>query len=126
MEEICTALSAMIDEAGNGRYTIFYEEDLLEAIDGDMKNRETLEAALKTLRTGGYIDVKYARGNAFCVASLKKYVPVKKEEPAPAPVESAEERTSALSKKTLLSIGLWAFLGSFIGGAIVALITAVI
>lgn len=118
----------MIDEAGNGRYTIFYEEDLLDVLQGDMRNRETLEAALKTLRTGGYIDVKYARGNAFCVASLKKYTPPKKEEAAPAPVSAqiAEPACAAPAKRYLLNVGLWAFLGSFLGGAIVALIAAVI
>ena len=53
MEEICTTISAQLCEAGTGGYKIYYEEDLLDALHDDMRNREPLEAALKNLSGGG-------------------------------------------------------------------------
>lgn len=73
MDEICVELSAKLTETAANGYVVFFEEELLEVIPENTRNRETLEAALKLLSSGGYIDVKYARGSAFCIASLKAY-----------------------------------------------------
>ena len=73
MDEICVELSAKLEESAANGYEVFFEEELLEVIPENTRNRETLEAALKLLSSGGYVDVKYARGNAFCIASLKRY-----------------------------------------------------
>ncbi len=126
MEEICKLLSARIREAGKGGYTIFYEDDLLDEIPEDMRNRDTLEAALKKLHTEGNIDVKYARGNAFCIAFRKPYeVAVAaevKEEPEAAPAPS----TSKAGIKQCIALFLSAFAGGALSGCICAIIGAVI
>lgn len=128
MEEICTALSAALGGAAGGGYKVYYEEDLFESLPEDMRNRETLEAALKNLAGGGYIDVKYARGSAFCIASLKKYEYVPKQ-PEPA-LETApvNERavTAAVSGRQYLLLALCALLGGAVGGAIAALLGMVL
>ena len=129
MEEICTTLSAQLCEAGTGGYKIYYEEELLDALPDDMRNRETLEAALKNLSGGGYIDVKYARGNAFCICSFKRYEPVVKEEPAP--VEAAADavavnQTPSIPKRFYAISALCAFAGGALGGCVAAVLGAVL
>lgn len=126
MEEMCTKLSALFCDAGMGGYKIFYEEELLDCLPESMRNRDTLEAALKNLSGGGYIDVRYARGNTFCIASRKKY------EAAPAqntpevlPAENLAVQP-ALSKTTYLFLSLFAFLGGAAGGCVAAVLGAVL
>lgn len=125
MEEICKSLSAAVYGTGKGGYKIYYEDDLLETLPEDLRNRETLEAALKNLVAGGYLDVKYARGNVFCIAAVKKYEPTpdpeteEKREPAPT-------ATTVLTKKIYALIAASAAAGSAIGGCIGALIGAVL
>jgi hypothetical protein len=108
MDEICAAIAAKIFTASGGEYAILYEDELLDAIaDETQKNREVLQAALKVLINGGYIDVKYARGDVFCIAALKKYE-------QPQPISEIKKPTSArtfFGKEFLL-----AFLGGLLGG----------
>lgn len=129
MEEICTTLSAQLCEAGTGGYKIYYEEELLEALPEDMRNRETLEAALKNLTGGGYIDVKYARGTAFCICSFKKYEPVIKEEPqdSKSTAEAIETIPApAFPKRFYLLSALCAFVGGAAGGCVAVVLGAVL
>lgn len=126
MEEICTNISATLCDAGIGGYKVFYEEELTECLPENMRNRETLEAALKNLSGGGYIDVKYARGNTFCIASFKRYEAKKTEaKPEVSVTETASERP-LISKKTYLALSLCAFLGSAAGGCVAAVLGAVL
>ena len=129
MEEICTNLSAQLCDAGTGGYKIYYEEELLDALPEDMRNRETLEAALKNLTGGGYIDVKYARGSTFCICSYKRYEPVVKEQPAPveATAEIVSENTAPSIPKRFYAISaLCAFAGGTLGGCVAAVLGAVL
>lgn len=126
MEEICNNLSAALCQAGLGGYKIFYEEELCDCLPDSMRNRETLEAALKNLSECGCIDVKYARGSTFCIASLKKYE-------APAPEKQVAETPAnldgpkpAVKLKTYLTVSLCAFLGGAAGGAVAAVLGAVL
>ena len=126
MEEICTSLSTRLCEAGTGGYKIFYEEELAEALPEDMRNRETLEAALKHLTGGGYIDVKYARGNAFCICTFKKYEAPKKEL-ADAPAAEVQTPPPVFPAKNMyLTAALSAFAGGAVGGAIAAILGMVL
>lgn len=130
MDEICAALSALL-EGGGSSYKIYYEEDLLDALPDDVRNRDTLEAALKNLYGGGYIDVKYARGSAFCVAFLKKFFPAPAEPATETEnTQSAEAPVAApahINKAALyLTVALSAFFGGILGGLISALIGAAI
>ncbi len=126
MEEICTKLSALLCDAGMGGYKIFYEEELAECLPDNMRNRETLEAALKNLNGGGYIDVKYARGSTFCIACLKKYEALKVQtEPEVLP-SVKENATRAFPKTAYLLLSLFAFLGGAAGGCVAAVLQAVL
>ncbi len=128
------ALSAKIGEAGKGAYAIFYEDELAEALPDDLKNRETLEAALKKLVSDGCIDVKYARGNVFCIASLKDFTVEDSHEETPcdtpavqAAVQPAEEEPlPSLPKKLYAAVALSAFAGGAFAGAFAALLGAVL
>ncbi|MDE6374102.1 MAG: hypothetical protein K2L72_06335 [Clostridia bacterium] len=125
MEEICTKLSATLSKDGAKGYGIYYEEELLDALPDDMRNRETLEAALKNLQSGAYIDVKYARGDAFCIASLKKYKPVEREIAVDCD-NTAVCPTASLPKKIYAVIALCAFAGGALGGCVAAIAGAVL
>lgn len=124
MEEICTKLSAILGKDGAKGYGIFYEEELLDALPDDMRNRETLEAALKNLQSGAYIDVKYARGDAFCIASLKRYKPAEKETTVECGATTCT--TPPLSKKIYAVIAVCAFAGGALGGCVAAIVRAVL
>lgn len=123
MEEICTKLSALLCDAGMGGYKVFYEEELSDCLPENMRNRDTLEAALKNLDGGGYIDVKYARGNTFCIACFKKY---EAPEPVSEPETAAESVSRALPKTAYFALALCAFLGGAVGGCIAAVLGAVL
>ena len=126
MEEICTKLSAILCDAGMGGYKIFYEEELIDCLPDNMRNRDTLEAALKNLNGGGYIDVKYARGSTFCIACLKKYE-APAAPPAPENVPAVIENVKpTFSKMTYFTLSLFAFLGGAAGGGLAAVLGAVL
>lgn len=127
MEDICTKLSALLCDAGTGGYKIFYEEELVECLPEEMRNRETLEAALKNLNGGGFIDVKYARGNAFCIACIRKYeAPKVQPEPEILPAAAEAKATPAITKTTYFTLSLFAFLGGAAGGCVAAVLGAVL
>lgn len=127
MEEICTTLSAQLYQAGTGGYKIYYEEELLDALPEDMRNRETLEAALKNLTAGGYIDVKYARGSAFCICCNKKYEPAPEQPAADATdEETAVAPVPSLPKRVYAAMALCAFAGGAVGGCVAAVLGAVL
>ncbi|MDE6557835.1 MAG: hypothetical protein K2K39_01890 [Clostridia bacterium] len=122
MEEICASLSARLCEAGTGGYKIYYEEELAEALPEEMRNRETLEAALKNLAGGGYIDVKYARGSAFCICTYKKYEAPKKETAEDATAAEVKTETFAADVKFYIAAALSAFAGAAAGGGLIAIL----
>ena len=127
MEEICNALSAKLSEIGTGVFAVFYEDELLDALPETDRSRDTLEAALKKLNNGGYIDVRYARGSAFCLSFIRPYVLEKPQEEKAETVqpETQEISSPATFKKAYLLLGLCSFLGGLVGG-LCALIGAVI
>lgn len=123
MDEICIALSKKLSEVAENGYTIFFEDELLELIPENTRNRETLEAALKLLTSGGYIDVKYARGNAFCITSLKQYLPPETpEETAPLQVEKIEKTEAYLPFFAYILVVFCAFFGGLAGSLIGAVL----
>ncbi len=122
MEEICSALSAKLGEIGTGVYTVFYEDELLDALPETSRNRDTLEAALKKLNNGGYIDVRYARGSAFCLSFVRPYVWEKPEENVEAvQSEQMEQSLPSVPKKAYLLLALFSFFGGLAGGLCVLL-----
>ena len=127
MEEICFSLANTLCSSGMGGYKIFYEEELLEALPEDMRNRETLEAALKNLTGGGYIDVKYARGSAFCIACNRKYeLAPKIEKTVDAEAAAPAEAVVNIPKKIYAVLALSAFAGGALSGCLAAVLGAVL
>lgn len=126
MEEICTKLSAALCDAGMNGYKIFYEEELAEYLPDNMRNRETLEAALKNLNGGGYIDVKYARGNTFCIACLKRYEAPKAVSEDIVIPSGEDTAVRTFSKKIYFILFLFAFLGGAAGGCVAAVLGTVL
>ena len=119
MYRICNAvLDRIFDLSPAGRYVIIAEDEFYEAFpDGSQKTYDELERVLSSLRGGGYIDLKYSRGDMYCVAPLKKYV---EEE-----IELTEEEPETKERKPDFTF-LSAFAGSALGSLIVALIFALI
>lgn len=128
MDEICSALFKKLSGDGRGTYKIFYEDELLDEIDGEPKNRETLECALKRLTAEGCIDVKYARGDVFCVAAVKDFCPLPPPAVNIADNLPAEPPRDAAKKdvKNYVWVMLSAFAGSLIGGVICAVLGAAV
>ena len=119
MDEICQLLSEKICTATHGGYGVFYEDELLDIIPESERTRETLEAALKKLVMSGCLDVKYAKGSAFCMRGLKQYEP-----PAEQPeiVQPSEKCDSAARTKLLLAAFALAFAGGALGSFLCGLI----
>ncbi|MGN1060542.1 MAG: hypothetical protein ACI4QN_02300 [Candidatus Coproplasma sp.] len=128
MEDILLALSSLLYSAGTDGYKIFYEDELTEVFPEDLRNRETLEAALKKLVSDGCVDVKYVRGEVFCIAVLKKYEPPKElenqDEEDSERCENGEQKLSV--KKVYVCAAVAAFLGGMLGGCVTAIIAAVV
>lgn len=125
MEEICNALSDKLGEAGTGVYTVFYEDELLDVLPETSRNRDVLEAALKKLNNGGYIEVRYARGSAFCLSFLRPYVMEKTteeiEEVSGELIKDCAPCETSLTKSAYVLIGLCSFFGGLLGGVAVLL-----
>ena len=116
MEELCRLICNKIYSSTREGYGIFYEDELSDILPEDNRTREALEAALKQLVNGGYIEVKYAKGNAFCIRGLKNY-----EEPEPLPPPSTEVKKSPYKR---LFAGMFA--AAFAGGALGSVICGLI
>ena len=126
MEEICSSISALLSKDGKSGYKIYYEEELLDALPENVRNRETLEAALKNLQSGGFLDVKYARGNAFCIANLKQFSAAESAQDETEETETPVPAPAAPSKKMYVAVALSSFLGGALGGCIAAVLGAVL
>jgi hypothetical protein len=122
MDEICEALANKIYAASCGAYAIFYEDELFEAFpDPDKKSRENLETALSTLSKLGYIDVKYAKGYAFCIAGLKRC-----ETSAVNKITESQNKLPDNKYKLCLCLFLSALSGGLLGGLFGGLFAALI
>lgn len=123
MEEICRAVSETLLKTSGSGYKIFYEDELLEALPEDSRNRETLEAVLKKLDSEGFIDVKYARGDAFCIAVIKEYETDSDSEEQI--IQTVTHTPDFKDKKFIIITALAAFAGGLIGGCVAAIAAAV-
>lgn len=117
MDRICSAvLDRIFALSPVGRYVIIAEDEFLETFPEDSeKTYDELNRALYTLAEGGYIDLKYSRGDMYCVAPLKKFIE------KPEPVASEEPK-----KKRLDFIFFSAFAGGALGSLIVSVIFAIL
>ena len=115
MDRICSAVLNKIHALSPaGRYVIVDEDELFEAFpSGSEKSFDELKRSLTLLIKQGYIDVKYSRGEMYCIAPLKKY-----EEEEEIVYEERERRFRF--DPVLIS----AFAGSALGSLIISLIFA--
>lgn len=126
MDEIYRALCEKFAEADIGRYTVFYEDELLEVFPENERTRDALEAALTRLTNEGCIDVRYARGPAFCLAYLKPFTPPQDESDSAEEVTIKAEEARIADRKLTLKVFVAAFFGGALGGGIFALIGGLI
>ena len=114
MDRICSAVLNRIHALSPaGRYVIIDEDELLEAFpDGSDRSFDELKRSLTLLIKQGYIDVKYSRGEMYCIAPLKKY---EEEE-----IVFKERERRPRFDPVLIS----AFAGSALGSLIISLIFA--
>ena len=115
MDRNCIAVLEKIHSLSPaGRYVIIAEDEFYEAFpEGCETSDRELDRVLTALRNDGYIDLKYSRGDMYCVAPLKRYV----EEELPVAFVPAEPKRKKFD---------FVFLSAFAGGALGSLIVAVI
>ena len=120
MDRICGAILNKIRALSPaGHYVIVDEDELYEAFPEDCERTDdALERALSALKGSGYIDLKYSRGEMYCVAPLKEYI---EESPPPPPEEQPVPQ-----RRRADFVFVSAFLGSALGSLIVSVIFAVI
>ncbi len=124
MDRICIAvLEKICSLAATGRFVVFAEDELLDAFpDGEDRSEAALKAVLKSLKEGGFIDLKYSSGDLYCIAPIKNY------EPAPEPVSEEAKTEENVPKPRHIrgAIFLSAFFGGALGSLIISLIFAVL
>lgn len=118
MDRICGAVLDRIHALSpEGRYVIIDEDEIFEAFpDGSNRTYDELERVLTALRSDGYIDLKYSRGDMYCVAPLKKYVEELPSSPAPA----------AATGRRIDVVFFSAFVGGALGSLVISLIFALL
>ncbi len=117
MDRICGAvLNKIFALSPAGRYVIIDEDEFFDAFPDDCeKSFEELKRSLTLLCKGGYIDVKYSRGETYCVAPLKRYE-----------AEPELEPDIQKPKFKLDPVLISAFAGSVLGSLIVLIISEII
>ncbi len=108
-----TAISLMKIFNGNMGYVIYSVSELTEQIGCD---GESIRATINNLLDGNYIDVRYSRGDFYCLAVLKCY----------AETQNAIAENETPDKKIYLIYALFAFLGAFIGGIFAQIIISAV
>ena len=115
MDRICGAVLNKIHALSPaGRYVIIDEDELFDAFpEGSEKSFDELKRSLTALIKSGYIDVKYSRGEMYCIAPLKRYEP-----------EIAEQHEEKVKRFRFDPVLVSAFAGSALGSLIISLIFA--
>ena len=77
MDAVKRALFYKISEScKNGGFAIIDGTEFADAIpEGERRAAGEIDGALKELQKLGYIDIRYARGDMYCVAALKSELP---------------------------------------------------
>lgn len=119
MDRICGAVLDKINSLSPaGRYVIIAEDEFYECFpEGGDENGEQLDKVLTRLKDGGYIDVKYSRGDLYCIAPLKEFI---EEDEQP-----EEETVEAPGRKINFTFAS-AFLGGMLGSLVISLIFALV
>lgn len=117
MDRICSeVLDRIFTLSPMGRYVIIDGDEFFETFpEGSEKNYCELNRVLNTLKSGGYIDIKYSKGDLYCVAPIKKYVE-----------NQIIDNTVIVNEDEKVKKINFIFLSAFIGGALGSLIVSLI
>ena len=122
MDAVKRALFYKISEScKNGGFAIIDSTEFADAIpEGERRAAGEIDGALKELQKLGYIDIRYARGDMYCVAALKSELPEENcEEKLPDRSPTVIEVKEKINKFAVALYAAAAFLGGAAGSAII-------
>ena len=128
MDDVKRALFYKISEScKNGGFAIIDSTEFADAIpEGERRAAGEIDGALKELQKLGYIDIRYARGDMYCVAALKSELPEENcEEKLPDRSPTVIEVKEKINKFAVALYAAAAFLGGAAGSAVICAITVI-
>lgn len=128
MDAVKRALFYKISEScKNGGFAIIDGTEFADAIpEGERRAAGEIDGALKELQKLGYIDIRYARGDMYCVAALKSELPEENcEEKLPDRSPTVVEVKEKINKFAVALYAAAAFLGGAAGSAIICAIAVI-
>lgn len=128
MDDVKRALFYKISEScKNGGFAIIDSTEFADAIpEGERRAAGEIDGALKELQKLGYIDIRYARGDMYCVAALKSELPEENcEEKLPDRSPTVVEVKEKINKFAVALYAAAAFLGGAAGSAIICAIAVI-
>ncbi len=128
MDDVKRALFYKISEScKNGGFAIIDSTEFADAIpEGERRAAGEIDGALKELQKLGYIDIRYARGDMYCVAALKNELPEENcEEKLPDRSPTVIEVKEKINKFAVALYAAAAFLGGAAGSAVICAIAVI-
>ncbi|HIR29826.1 MAG TPA: hypothetical protein IAC90_04160 [Candidatus Coproplasma stercorigallinarum] len=128
MDDVKRALFYKISEScKNGGFAIIDSTEFADAIpEGGRRAAGEIDGALKELQKLGYIDIRYARGDMYCVAALKSELPEENcEEKLPDRSPTVIEVKEKINKFAVALYAAAAFLGGAAGSAVICAIAVI-
>lgn len=128
MDDVKRALFYKISEScKNGGFAIIDSTEFADAIpEGERRAAGEIDGALKELQKLGYIDIRYARGDMYCVAALKSELPEENcEEKLPDRSPTVIDVKEKINKFAVALYAAAAFLGGAAGSAIICAIAVI-
>lgn len=128
MDDVKRALFYKISEScKKGGFAIIDSTEFADAIpEGERRAAGEIDGALKELQKLGYIDIRYARGDMYCVAALKSELPEENcEEKLPDRSPTVIEVKEKINKFAVALYAAAAFLGGAAGSAIICAIAVI-
>ena len=128
MDAVKRALFYKISEScKNGGFAIIDSTEFADAIpEGERRAAGEIDGALKELQKLGYIDIRYARGDMYCVAALKSELPEENcEEKLPDRSPTVIEVKEKINKLAVALYAAAAFLGGAAGSASICAIAVI-
>lgn len=128
MDAVKRALFYKISEScKKGGFAIIDSTEFADAIpEGERRAAGEIDGALKELQKLGYIDIRYARGDMYCVAALKSELPEENcEEKLPDRSPTVVEVKEKINKFAVALYAAAAFLGGAAGSAIICAIAVI-
>ena len=123
MDDVCRAIFEKVKSACAGGAAVFDAGELAGAVEGEELSAEKVDGAVKKLCGDGFLDIKYARGNLYCLAPVREPEDEDTESNSPATIVEVKQK---FSLKCALLYCAAALVGGAAGSAIASVIAAVI